>query len=81
MKDDVAVTGTVSVSFMVQLPAQHAEEKVCCESPAVEAVLCAIQGGDIYMWGEDKRPAQVFFDLVEEDVELDESLEPTEEGA
>lgn len=70
------VSGEARVSFTVLLPEETANEKVVCDDPAEEVVLCAIGGpSNIFLWGEDKEPAQVTVEVFEEDIDIEEDEE------
>jgi|GEM_PF-5964953 len=72
-KDYVTVCVAANVGFVVELPIDTCREPVACEDPAVEAALSAIsQYSNVYLWGEDKKPAIVFCDVAEEDMEIEE---------
>lgn len=67
------VCGEARVSFCVELPAETAREKVCCDDPAVEAALNVIGGNAaVFIWGENKSPARVTVELFEEDIDIEE---------
>ena len=68
------VTGSLTLYWSVDLPTQPKERwQGMCEDPAKEAVLDFIpQSGKIYLWGEDKEPADVWLEAHEEDVEIDD---------
>ena len=67
------VCGEARVSFSVELPAETAREKVCCDDPAVEAALEALTGDtQIFIWGSKHEPARVHLELFEEDIDIEE---------
>lgn len=68
----VDVVGEMTVPFTVQLPVQLCREPIACDDPAIEAVLQAVSGHICtYIWGEDKKPAVVYCDVGEQDVEIE----------
>ena len=66
------VSGEMRVSFNIELPAAHAHESVITDDPAVELALQVAGNHHIFLWGEDKEPAVVDFDVYEDDVEIEE---------
>ena len=67
------VRGEARFSFVVEMPIETAREKVVCDDPADEAVLEGLpQSLDVYLWGKNKGPASVFFELHEEDIDIEE---------
>lgn len=70
----VTVTGTVEVRWTVEIPKQHEWDGQACTDPAVEAVICSGVSGeyDIYLFGEDKPPVNVYLDVGEDDVTIED---------
>lgn len=69
----VVVRGVAEVSWTVELPEEHKWDGQACKDPAVEAVLCSLpQDCDIFLFGEDKPPANVYVELTEQDVTVEE---------
>lgn len=67
------VAGTMIVNWRVELPEEDKYNGQSCEDPAIEAALCAIQDGcQIYLWGEQREPADIILEVCEEDVEIEE---------
>ena len=72
-KGYTTVCGTMTVSWTVELPEARCRESVACDDPAVEAAMQAVEQHIVtYLWGEDKPPATVFCEVMEEDVEVEE---------
>ena len=62
----------MTIAWTVELPVELCHEPVCCDDPAVEAALHAVAGHiSTYIWGEDKKPAVVYCDLSEQNVEIE----------
>jgi len=75
----VRVSGTMTVTWSVLLPDDSAREVVACADPAVEAAMTFLpQFGAVHVWGEEREPAEVFIEVHEEDVEVEE--DDREEG-
>lgn len=69
------VYGEARVVFEVRLPISTAYESVACEEPAKEAVICALQDCEIYLWGEDNEPVLVHLETHEDDIDIEEDEE------
>ncbi|NIP44084.1 MAG: hypothetical protein GWO28_15570 [candidate division Zixibacteria bacterium] len=70
------VRGEARVMFTVELPEETATQKVVTDDPADEAVIEGIpQSLDLYLWGRDKKPASVYFEIHEEDIDIEEDEE------
>lgn len=68
----VDVMGEMTIPFTVQLPVELCREPVACDDPAIEAALQAVSGHVCtYIWGEDKKPAVVYCDVGELNVEIE----------
>lgn len=68
----VDVMGEMAVLFAVQLPVELCREPVVCDDPAVEAALQAVSDHlDVYVWGTDKKPAVVYCDVCDQNVEIE----------
>jgi len=68
----VDVMGEMIVPFTVQLPVELCREPIACDDPAIEAAMQAVAGHiSTYIWGEDKKPAVVYCDLNEQNVEIE----------
>jgi hypothetical protein len=68
----VDVMGEMTIPFTVQLPVELCRESVACDDPAIEAALQAVSGHICtYIWGEDKKPAVVYCDVGEQNVEIE----------
>jgi hypothetical protein len=68
----VDVMGEMTIAFTVQLPVELCHEPVTCDDPAIEAALQAVSGRVCtYIWGEDKKPAVVYCDVSDQDVEIE----------
>jgi len=68
----VDVMGEMTISFTVQLPVELCREPIACDDPAIEAALQAVSGHICtYIWGEDKKPAVVYCDVGEQNVEIE----------
>ena len=69
----VRVSGTMTVTWSVLLPDESAREAVACADQAVEAAMTFLpQSGTVHLWGEDREPAEVFVEVHEEDVEVED---------
>ena len=67
------VRGEARIIFTVELPQETSRQKVVCDDPADEAVLEGLpQSLDVYLWGKNKEPASVFFEIHEEDIDIEE---------
>lgn len=72
-KKNVTVAGTMTVNWTAELPSELCHESVCCEDPAVEAAMQMVQqSASVYLWGQDKRPVNVFCEVIEDDVEVED---------
>jgi hypothetical protein len=68
----VDVMGEMTIAFTVQLPAELCREPIACDDPAIEAALQAVSGHICtYIWGEDKKPAVVYCDVSDQNVEIE----------
>jgi hypothetical protein len=68
----VDVMGEMTISFTVQLPVELCREPIACDDPAIEAALQAVSGHIYtYIWGEDKKPAVVYCDVGDQNVEIE----------
>jgi hypothetical protein len=68
----VDVMGEMTILFTVQLPVEHCHEPIACDDPAVEAALQAVSDYSCtYLWGEDKKPAVVYCDVGDQNVEIE----------
>ena len=68
----VDVMGEMTIPFTVQLPVEFCREPVACDDPAIEAALQAVSGHICtYIWGEDKKPAVVYCDVGDQNVEIE----------
>jgi hypothetical protein len=68
----VDVMGEMTIPFTVQLPVEFCREPIACDDPAIEAALQAVSGHICtYIWGEDKRPAVVYCDVGDQNVEIE----------
>ena len=68
----VDVMGEMTISFTVQLPVELCREPIACDDPAIEAALQAVSGHICtYIWGEDKKPAVVYCDVGDQNVEIE----------
>ena len=68
----VDVMGEMTIPFTVQLPVELCHEQIACDDPAIEAALQAVSGHICtYIWGEDKKPAVVYCDVGEQNVEIE----------
>lgn len=68
----VDVMGEMTIPFTVQLPVELCHEQIACDDPAIEAALQAVSGHVCaYIWGEDKKPAVVYCDVGEQNVEIE----------
>lgn len=68
----VDVMGEMTIPFTVQLPVELCREPIACDDPAIEAALQAVSGYVCtYIWGEDKKPAVVYCDVGEQNVEIE----------
>lgn len=57
----------------VELPTDRKYHGMACEDPAIECALEALpQMVDIYLWGEQEKPARVYVEAYEEDAEIEE---------
>jgi hypothetical protein len=69
----IRVSGIIEVNWTVELPDGKEHCGVVADDPAIEAVLDFIpQVGSIYLWGEKEKPVEVFLEVHEEDVEIEE---------
>lgn len=67
------VSGTLEISWTVDLPDETADKGMMCEDPAKEAVIEFIpQSGKVFIWGMDKEPVEVWIEKQEADVEIEE---------
>ena len=72
MGEYVDVMGEMTISFTVQMPVELCREPIACDDPAIEAALQAVSGHVCtYIWGEDKKPAVVYCDVGEQNVEIE----------
>ncbi|MGD8499524.1 MAG: hypothetical protein PVJ86_02690 [Phycisphaerales bacterium] len=68
----VDVMGEMTIAFTVQLPAELCREPIACDDPAIEAALQAVSEHICtYIWGEDKKPAVVYCDVSDQNVEIE----------
>jgi hypothetical protein len=68
----VDVMGEMTIPFTVQLPVELCHEPIACDDPAVEAALQAVSGHIFtYIWGEDRKPAVVYCDVGDQNVEIE----------
>ena len=68
----VDVMGEMTIAFTVQLPIELCHEPVACDDPAIEAALQAVSGHICtYIWGEDRKPAVVYCDVGDQNVEIE----------
>ena len=68
----VDVLGKMTIPFTVQLPVELCREPIACDDPAIEAALQAVSGHVCtYIWGDDKKPAVVYCDVGEQNVEIE----------
>jgi hypothetical protein len=68
----VDVLGEMTIAFTVRLPVELCHEPIACDDPAIEAALQAVSGHICtYIWGEDQKPAVVYCDLNEQNVEIE----------
>jgi len=68
----VDVMGEMIIPFTVQLPVELCREPIACDDPAIEAALQAVSGHICtYIWGEDKKPAVVYCDVGDQNVEIE----------
>ena len=68
----VDVLGEMTIAFTVKLPAELCHEPIACDDPAIEAALQAVSGHICtYIWGEDKKPAVVYCDVGDQNVEIE----------
>ena len=68
----VDVMGEMIIPFTAQLPVELCREPIACDDPAIEAALQAVSGYVCtYIWGEDKKPAVVYCDVGEQNVEIE----------
>ena len=68
----VDVMGEMTIPFTVQLPVELCREPIACDDPAIEAALQAVSGHICtYIWGEDKKPAVVYCDVSDQNVEIE----------
>ena len=71
--DRVHTAGEMHVRWGAELPKETQHKGQACSDPAIEAALSALsQTTFVYLWGEDKEPAIVHFEICEEDVFLEE---------
>ena len=70
------VSGTVEVNWTVRLPEGQERNKKgegLCEDPAIEAVIEFLpQMGKVFLRGEDQEPVEVYLEIHEEDVEIED---------
>ena len=68
----VDVMGEMTIPFTVQLPVELCHEQIACDDPAIEAALQAVSGHVCtYIWGEDRKPAVVYCDVGDQNVEIE----------
>lgn len=68
----VDVIGEMTIPFTVQLPVELCREPIACDDPAIEAALQAVSGHVCtYIWGEDQKPAVVYCDVGDQNVEIE----------
>lgn len=68
----VDVMGEMTIPFTVQLPVEFCREPVACDDPAIETALQAVSGHICtYIWGEDQKPAVVYCDVSDQNVEIE----------
>lgn len=61
------------ITATVELPDKNKYNGQACQDPAVEAVIESLpQMIDVYVWGEQEKPARVYLEIMEEDVEIEE---------
>ena len=69
----VRVAGEVVVRWEAKIPVDRQHEAYACEDPAVEVVLAAVnENVDVFLWGRDEAPANVYLEVSEEDVTIEE---------
>lgn len=67
------VVGVASISWQVELPEGFELRGTTTKDPAVGALIDFLpQSGKVYLWGEDKPPAEVFIELLEDEVIVEE---------
>jgi len=67
------VSGKVEINWTVDIPDELQWTVNMCDDPAREAVIGFIpQSGSVYIWGEDKPPVEVFIEVNEDDIEIEE---------
>ena len=73
-KDTVIVRGTAEVVWSVEIPVGHEWDGQACPDPAVEAVICSGASGeyDVFLFGVDKPPVNVYLDVEEEDIHVED---------
>jgi len=68
----VDVMGEMTIAFTAKLPVELCHEPIACDDPAVEAALQAVSGHICtYIWGEDRKPAVVYCDVGDQNVEIE----------
>lgn len=68
---DVRVRLTLDCT--VSLPDGYERKGMACADPAIEAAIEGIpQRLDLFLWGEDAPPARLFYEVHEEDAEVEE---------
>jgi hypothetical protein len=69
----IRVSGILEINWSVELPEGKEHSGAISDDPVIEAVLDFIpQTGSIYLWGEDEKPVDVFLEVHEEDMEIEE---------
>lgn len=73
MSKTIQVSGTVRIEFTVDLPGGFENRGIATDDPVLDAVIAAIpQNQHILLWGERGPTADVFLDLMETDIEIEE---------
>ena len=69
----VSVFVKMEITCCVILPDGHYHDGQACEDPAIEAALSGFpQRCEVFLWGKEDAPAKLFYEVHEEDCEIDE---------
>ena len=67
------VCGTLEINWSVVLPDGKEDAGTVTDDPAIGALLDFLpQSGQVYLWGENDKPVDVFIESFEEDVVIEE---------
>jgi hypothetical protein len=67
------VCGILEINWSVVLPDGKEDVGTSTNDPAIGALLDFLpQSGQVYLWGEDEKPADIFIEYFEEDVVIEE---------